>query len=828
LWDASQDNVSGTQTTSKWFGSHSHPYLSERERCLTLNGAGRFFRRENYVSEFPAIVHVDFSPGEIEHLRGAVRNAVQDIGGEDSDHHRDATRDLRRIWLKNKQHREKLLRKLGKLFSRRSQNDITSFFQDLAQRRTASKPQLLTLEADDTDQQRKFARDARVQSLLFRREILGSRGLRSPRRLVNFNNAVKVCREDDFELRAEWTDCAGDIITIAWASNDAFICGTTEHSDAHNQQYNKPGNLVLGSCRTGKVQAYPEHRIIRPIVEKGENSTDAMRQTQDPWLYSSVVASDYDAAQRLAFTSGFDRTVKVWQVPAGSPMRMVGEWVHGGNVNFAAASKDGSGMVATASDVAAEAVRIYRVDPTNISRSPYRSFSCSRVTDAEGNTVSTEKWAYFPATMQWGRAGGAEHLLLVGYSPRSRTGDDSDIPEDRLHSGELCLWDGRTGERWKVTAATTQNVFEVMWHPSQKCFIAATSPLGLDVESGVRTQIRIFTPSNKDEYGDKAFSPIKTLDCRAADINELTIVPNSCSYCYVTAGCTDGNTYVWDTAQGDRPVHILNHGESVEELLGNREREDVGVKFTAWGTTLDRFYTGSSDGVVKVWNVRSLGNPLVRNLMEAPAPISCGMFSPDKTRLLISDASGRIFLLAVDDQDIQKPQFQAFPLPGGGTKTVRQPTPITRHPEPPPPPFDAEGRPIEVDTGRPGSSFLRNSQIRLHPNPTIGAVQGPRYIETGLFLKEAHFNEDPTQPLYAVWEAKQRESNNVVRTKLPAEPQRPLAVYDPLGPIHARNLALDLDISSLSLETRLELENEDAELSPIEDYGFVYEDTDDE
>jgi len=338
------------------------------------------------------------------------------------------------------------------------------------------------------------------------------------RERVNFHDEFRKCREDDLEVRSEWTDCAGDIATIAWVSNDAFICGTTEHSDSHNQQYNKPGNLVLGSCRLGTLRAYPQHRIVRPIVAKGENSTEEMRESQDPWLYSSVVSSGYDAANNRAFTSGFDRSVKVWRVDSGSCMEMIGEWKHGGNVNFVAASKDGSGMVATASDVAADAVRIYSVqNGVPVSASPYRSYSCSRVTDAEGNTVSTEKWAYFPATMQWGLAEGVKHLLLVGYSPRSRTGDDHDIPEDRLTTGELCLWDGRTGE--------TSNVFEVLWHPSQLCFIAATTPMGAEkIDSGIRTQIRVFRVSDNPEYGGKAFTPVKALDCRAADINELTIM----------------------------------------------------------------------------------------------------------------------------------------------------------------------------------------------------------------------------------------------------------------------------------------------------------------
>ncbi|KAK0705001.1 hypothetical protein B0H67DRAFT_545687 [Lasiosphaeris hirsuta] len=816
----------GGSVESKWLSEERHPYISADDRERVRSGAEKLCEPDNAEKSFT--FHVDFSIAEIEKLRIMTRK-VFNLREKKAD---DPSKELRKLIRKNSTFLEKVLRHIDKRnpLPKRTVSDVTNFFRDLRQKTASKTPTLLAVEKVDSGRQEAFSRSGRVYSLLFTREVTGHHGYRSVRRLVNFPDEFRRCREDGMQVRAEWTDCAGDIATIAWVSSDAFICGTTEHSDSHNQQYNKPGNLVLGSYALGSVQAYPQHRIVRPIVDKGDNSTDAMRQSQDPWLYSSVVSSDYDAVHDRAFTSGFDRTVKVWKVDkSGSFMSVLGDWRHRGNVNFVAASKHASGMVATASDVASDAIRIYNIDDQNISGSPYRSYSCSRVTDAQGNTVSTEKWTYFPATMQWGITDGVKHLLLVGYSPRSRTDFDGDIPADRLHTGELCMWDGLTGERWRITSATTQNVFEVVWHPHQESFIAATSPLGIEVEPGVRTQIRIFRMADSMEYGGKAFTPVKTLDCTAADINELTFMPNSFSYCYITAGCTDGKVYVWDTALGDKPIRVLEHGRSVEELSGDRESEDVGVKFTAWGTTLDRFYTGSSDGVVKVWNIRSnKRQPLVRNLLEVPAPVSCGMFSPDRTRLLIGDASGRIFLLSVDDEDEEKHQSSTITvkLPGAmGVKKIRRPTPIVQHLEPPPPTVNANHQPHVVETGVAlAQLYLGNGQLVLHKNPTIGAVQGPQYLSTGLFKVDAHLDGNPQQPLLAEWQSRQQDAVRGSTNWKPRFAQlRSIKEHNALEICHLRNVNVDLDASKLDWETYQELVTEGVDFNVAEEYPFVYE-----
>lgn len=514
----------GTGSVPKTSSRERLPYITAEERELVLSGSRKPLQLSSQSLRQPSTLHVDFRPEDFEYLATRTRKI---LGLSTERKTKDAKLDLSRVLRRNPSHVPRVVEAFAreKRLPGRTKVDIDNLFRDLINRTTRSSAVRLTIERENPGRRADLARSGRVSSLLLAREVAGQRGWASMRRLENFNNEFRKCREDALDVRAEWAGCAGDIATITWVSPDSFICGTTEHSDAHNQQYNKPGNLVFGSCSLGTLHAYPDHRIVRPVVEKGENSTDAMRQSQDPWLYSSVVSSDYDPTRNWAFTSGFDRTVKIWRVEkSGASMSLLGEWKHGGNVNFVAASKHDSGMVATAADVAVDAVRVYNIDETDISGSPFRPYSCSRVTDAEGNTVPTDKWAYYPATMQWGLAEGVRHLLLVGYSPRTRTGDDNDIPEDRRDSGELCLWDGLTGERWRVTSATTQNVFEVLWHPTQPSFIAATSPLGLDLEPSIRTQIRIFRPANRDEFGVKAFSPIKTLDCTAIDINELTMM----------------------------------------------------------------------------------------------------------------------------------------------------------------------------------------------------------------------------------------------------------------------------------------------------------------
>lgn len=852
------------------FGLTARPYLAFRERDLITQQQGRLLGLEVADLSNPQVFHVDFSGEEVKYLADVMRQFFGKISMA-----RAPLEDLRHLFKKARrsQREEELYRahehgyvgfdpKPPRALTKRSTDDLMNFLADLYKRKTSKAPRVLTLGRDDVPGPG-VARANCAPSLLYAREITGNQAFGSIRRYENFRAAFEANREDSFEPRIEWTNCAGDISSMSWVSPSQFICGTTTHSDSHNQQYNKPGNLLLGST-AGTLRAFPDHRIPRPVVSHGDNALESMVESQDPWLFTSVVSSDYDSHHGLAFTSSFDKTVKVWRVGEDS-MSAVSTWYHEGRVNFVLASKYAGrpwpdspnaqtstgdvAMVATAADVATAAVRVYKIIPGANQTLQYTFdwYSCTKVHDEE--YIPSDKWAYFPAAMRWGLAPAVQHLLLIGYSPRSLTDVDDDIPEDKQHTGELCVWDALRKKQIGVLSAVTRNVFEVAWHPTLAMFAAATSKgISSDrVEGDVRTQIRIFRPNAEGQY-----QVIRTLDCFAMDINELNIRfvhgspfswcgealltpfsfffflfrPNSHSFAYVTASCTNGKVYVWDTAptSGDKPKCILEHGPPVEELVGDREREDVGVKFTSWATTTGRLYTGSSDGVVKVWDIRQEGAVFIRDLIECAGPVTFGAFSPDCTRLVVGDGSGRVYLLALDEGEADDhlaptPGFVNFKI-SGRQKTIRRPRPFIPHPEAPAP--QDEPRQPELGAER-AHGYLQRQELQRHPDPTIGAVQGPNYINCGLFCAELHSHYDVNGPLLAAYDRLQQENHKGFSRRRLARLRGP-PESDCLQSTHRQNRLLDLNIEELDAETRRDLVNAKAELDMAEsDLGLVYE-----
>ncbi|KAI0837345.1 WD40 repeat-like protein [Hypoxylon sp. FL0890] len=825
------------QVRSRWFGLSSRPYLpaQERRQIAAGVGKGRLLRLGPDELRQPSVYHVDFSNEEVKYLRTLARTFYGRIPAKTR---RSDQQDLRHVLRKSSDVRASILKSHHQRYDnfqdppssllKRSIDDVQNFLDDLHYRQVDEEQKTLYIERDDSNTRGDASRTEVVPSVLLAREIVGNR-LGATRRYNNFTTTLKSSREDYLEPKVEWTNCAGDIMTISWARNsDDFVCGTTTHSDSHNQQYNKPGNLLFGSVKTGKLCAYWSHRIPRPLVEHGDNALASMRESQDPWLYTSVVSSDYDPVQDILFTSSFDHTVKAWLLTHGTHDDLFETWHHDGRVNFVVTNKgEVASKVATAADVPTKAVRVYY--PTlneHVLDYTYHEFSCKRVHGED--YVPSDKWAYFPSAIRWGIERSVNHLLLIGYSPRSLNNDDNEIPEDKRKTGELCLWDTNTKTEIKVNSAATANVFEVAWHPSRATFAAATSASQTSekIEEHIRTQIRIFELNETTgQYG-----VVKTLDCPAIDINELAIRPNSLIYSYVAAGCTDGKVYIWDSARSDEddPMCVLEHGDPVDEIIGDREHEDVGVKFIAWATSTDRLYTGSSDGVVKVWNIRQGKGVLVRDLMEATAPITAGAFSPDFTKLLIGDASGRVYLLDInDDHDDAAASSGFLTLQLNGEKrTIRRPRPFIPHDPPPPPSFtEAYGDEMAADYQPPAQLgqemakvYIQSSQLTVHPDPTIGVVQGPAYAETKLYRAEAHLDGNIEAPLLSNFENHQRANQIFSRTTRVRTQGDVGEISQAAQDLHKRNKELSFNIAALDAKTRTSLRAERAEIkfSPLD------------
>jgi hypothetical protein len=83
-----------------------------------------------------------------------------------------------------------------------------------------------------------------------------------------------------------------------------------------------------------------------------------------------------------------------------------------------------------------------------------------------------------------------------------------------------------------------------------------------------------------------------------------------------------------------------------------REVTDTGIRFLSWGNNATRLYSGSSDGILKVWNVaRSEEDTFVKDLITLDSGIMSGAFSPDHSRLLLGEVNGSVNVLEVGRDD---------------------------------------------------------------------------------------------------------------------------------------------------------------------------------
>ncbi|RMZ25278.1 hypothetical protein D0859_10659 [Hortaea werneckii] len=537
--------------------------------------------------------------------------------------------------------------------------------------------------------------------LLRQRELGGpvGRGWVTPSRRIPED--LKNHATDGHTLAKTFENTCGDVTCLAWSPRGKhFAAGSIAVSDDRSMQYNSGLNLLAGDSESGSLQELSEHHISRPLIdaESGNvNGLHAMRESQDPRLFMTVASVGFSPTGDLLYSAGGDKKMRAYRMNDDvGKTECCYEIDHGAPIDIL--SVGNHGLVATACHSGIDGnVSVHKCDDTTFDHT--LSLSPSRK-DAQSNLP------LFPSALKWGIAAQHSNLLLGGFSC-----DTTD--EIRSTAGETALWNGETGQRIALST-TTRNVFDLAWNPSPSAAgtalaVAAVPGTGKSYK-GKQSVVQVYAP---DQNRAKQ---VNELECPAFDINDVTYCPHDENL--LAAGATDGKVYIWDmryTSRNQMPLHTLSHGESVNVLDHDRDSElaDTGVRFLSWGATSSRLYSGSSDGVVKVWNpYRATSGALVKDVATFQTAIMSGAFNHDFRDLLIGEECGRLNLLQIDargDGDMQPARPRRF-------KLHNAPKPQRAH--------------SEISGKAAGDELLQSRKIVTRPMgalPKWQAVQGPNY-----------------------------------------------------------------------------------------------------
>jgi WD40 repeat protein len=396
------------------------------------------------------------------------------------------------------------------------------------------------------------------------------------------------------------------------------------------------------------------------------------------------------------FSGGYDQSAMIWRRwEDGSPPTLMKALKHRAEVDILAVNRNG--VLATAAKRWKKAIKVCRIrTEDDIVHSTYSSKKADQRPDQK----------ILPTALQFEPKDG--RLLLAGFGANKR--------QDRLDTtGDICLWDIQEEKELNVHGSAL-NIFDISWMPNQieRKLFAVGCVAGQNVNRGTRSVVRLY-----DGRGHDKRTMVVEIECPALDMNDLVICPHD-EY-LVAAGCTSGRTYVWDFRRPDSFLYSLSHGKSAMPLdeFEDRELADTGVRFLSWGDNITRLYTGSSDGIVKVWDVaRSEQDVFIKDLVKTDSGIMSGSFSPDKSRLIVGEVNGSINVLEVGKDDYtlkDATQLQYLPYEDDFEDTDSVTTAASAH----------------TDSGQAIASELLNTgqmvNVPFGGFPIRQTVQGPNY-----------------------------------------------------------------------------------------------------
>ncbi|KAF2854981.1 hypothetical protein T440DRAFT_504490 [Plenodomus tracheiphilus IPT5] len=573
--------------------------------------------------------HVDFSPNEID----LVKKSIMKVEGTTlGSRHSTRRRQLREL-LKGLAE-AKLLQiadDLRRTLRSRDTKSIKAFLQDAAAGMIADIPRLQRLVTSRPDDRWSTRRVTSSTSCIRDRELgqQSTRGWRAASKPLTYQFKNKIM--DTFGTVSSWTGASSDIHAVAWAPNgEMFAAAAVAVDDPHSMQYNRPNNLLFGECSSNALHELGEHYREREMTEQGPNSIHAMFASQDPKIYNTVSSLGFSISGSVLYSAGYDGSICVWHTNSEDSQPILGAKLNvKAPIDMVAVNPVHEGVLAAAVKVAnSKAVKLLEINEENPSLPEKHNLYSSKA-------VSRPELRILPTAIQFEPRFG--DVLLAGFGASIRdSGFDT--------TGDVCLWNVETTQPLNIYGAGL-NVFDVEFNPNRSAMplFAVGCVAGGNVNRGTRSIVRLY-----DERADNRYGYARETECKALDINDVVWCPHD-EY-MIAAGCTDGRAYVWDVRYEMDPLHVLSHGKSVMPLQDGIKHEftDTGVRFLSWGDNATRLYSGSSDGVVKVWDVtRAKEDSFIKDIIHADSGIMAGAFSPDHSKLIVGEVNGSINVLEV-------------------------------------------------------------------------------------------------------------------------------------------------------------------------------------
>jgi WD40 repeat protein len=285
----------------------------------------------------------------------------------------------------------------------------------------------------------------------------------------------------------------------------------------------------------------------------------------------SVAWADYAPGGRTLATSGFDHTIRLWDVLTH---RQLAVWdAHKNWVTCVAFSPDGQTLASSGDDGQVVLWSVAR-------REMVRSFQCRKgewpsnlVWSPQGDRLTwcTTTGGLYTAhpTAEKARRTAADRtpLLTVAYSPDGKTLVCAGL-SPRLH-----VFDARTLDRRQVVTDGIRDVWRLVFSPDGRRLAS----------SGHEGLIQIWDPAQ--------FRVLQTLKGHQLGVGGLAFSPDSTR---LVSGSFDQTVRLWDVADGTERISLTGH----TGLVGC-------VRFAPDGRTV---ISGSADTTARIWDAAALPN----------------------------------------------------------------------------------------------------------------------------------------------------------------------------------------------------------------------------